>query len=244
MPLIFFAQTAFGILFVIRTLDIFRARALLSSRALAKIGIIFVCMLVWSAFFSVSNFIFGISLALAALSGLIVTLILCERRKIDALKAEIPLFLDRWILNLRLGSALITARDAALREHSENFRALLQPLFATQPQAGKMHLLIRGAVVAELEHIHREPHSALARLENLRQMLRKMAEFRRKSGQAVHQTAIQAGVMLFLQLALSIFTLKRYGWRRTSDLILAALALSLAGLAIMFLLARKTKWKI
>jgi hypothetical protein len=242
--LILFVQLVFGILIVIRTIDIFRARALLSASATVKVGIIFVCALAWNAFFCAKDLVLSFFFTLALLGTLAGALFFCERRKIDTLKAEIPVFLDRWILNLRLGSAVSTARDAALREHSENFQTLLRPLFATGVQARRTHLLLHGALVAELERAHLEPHSALARLENLRAMLRKQSEFRRKSGQAAHQTAIQAGVMLLLLVALTLFTLQRYGWRRCSDLILASVGLSLAGLICMIFLARKTKWKI
>jgi hypothetical protein len=171
---------------------------------------------------------------------------LLERREIDGLKNEIPLFLDRWILNLRLGSAASAARESALREHSTAFQTLLRPVFNVQKAnfSRPHHAILPPAFLHEIENLQREPHSALARLENLRQLLRKSAEFRRRSGQAVRQTAIQSAVMLILLFALIVFSLGRYGWQRCGDLILASLALSMAGVLLMFALSRKTKWKI
>ena len=134
------------------------------------------------------------------------------------LRSEIPLFLDRWILNLRLGSALSLAREMALREHSRNSaRALAAPYSRAQCAArAESHLLLPPRTLDELERIHKEPHAALMRLENLRHWLRKSSEFRRKSGQATRQTAIQSAVMVCLLFALIGFTVHRYGWRKSS----------------------------
>ena len=246
MPLILYTQLVFGNLFVIRTLQIFRARALLSANAVTKIGTLFVCASGCVTFFCFRVPALCFLLNFAALLSTLGILLLCERQQIDALKSEVPLFLDRWSLNLRLGSALPTARDMALREHSEGFQLLVRPLFATHPRGPtrRRHLLFSAAVLGELERLHHEPHAALARLENLRQLLRKTSEFRRKSGQAVQQTAIQSVVMVVLLFALTLFTLHRYGWRRSGDLIIAAQFLSALGIVVMYFLARKTKWKI
>src|SRR5262249_32882328 len=163
-------------------------------------------------------------------------LFLLERREIDVLKSEIAVFLDRWILNLRLGSALPVARESALREHSNAFQSLMRPVFTTRSGviARDRHALLNPSVMRELEKLHAHPHSALPRLENLRQLLRKSAEFRRKSGQAVRQTAIQSTVMMILLFALMIFTLKRYGWKQSGDLILLSLGLASLGVVTMY----------
>jgi hypothetical protein len=162
------------------------------------------------------------------------------------LKSEIPVFLDRWILNLRLGSAPRSARDRALREHSEGFQMLMRPVFDTQNTSPlpRGHLIAPKIMLQELDSIQREPHVALLRLENLRSLLRKTADFRRKSGQALLQTTIQSSVMMALLIALVLFTLHRYGWRKSGDLIMGSIMLSLIGVVMMYFLARKTKWKI
>jgi Flp pilus assembly protein TadB len=244
VPLILYAQLLFGILFVIRTLQIFRERALLSTSSVTKTGITFVCACVNCCFFCARMPFLCTGLTTGCVLLTPFTLILLEKREIFRLRSEIPLFLDRWILNLRLGSALSTAREAALREHSDSLRALLQPLFTAQSRCGKGHVLLPKHTLDELERIQNEPHAALARLENLRRWLRKNSEFRRKSGQAVRQTAIQSATMVFLLFALIIFTVHRYGWRQSGDLILAALSLTMIGVLCMCLLARKSRWKI
>jgi hypothetical protein len=243
---ILYSQLLFGNLFAIRTLHIFHSRALLSVKMLTKIGTAFVCASALTSFYAAQNAFLCSCLIVSGLFILIISLFVCERRQIDALKSEVPLFLDRWILNLRLGLALPTAREAALHEQSEGFQILMRPLFATRSVPGqkRRHLLFAAAALQELESLHGEAHSALARLENLRALLRKTSEFRRKSGQATRQSYIQATVMLLLLIALTLFTLYRYGWKQASDLITGAILLSAMGLVTMHFMARKTKWKI
>ena len=244
VPLILFAQLVLGILFVIRTLQIFRERALLSTSTVMKTGTAFVCACMNCSFFCAHSPVLATGLTTGCVVFTPLTLWLLEKFEVARLRSEIPLFLDRWILNLRLGSALSPARESALREHSGRLRTLLQPLFTAQSRGGKSHLLLPQNILEELERIHREPHAALARLENLRQFLRKAAEFRRKSGQAVRQTLIQSLFMMALLLALIVFTVHRYGWKHCADLIFVAVALSTFGMIGMYFLARKVRWKI
>jgi hypothetical protein len=246
VSLILYAQLVFGILFVIRTLQLFRARALLSTSVVTKAGtaFVFICLLI--GFFGTQNVFLAAGLVDAGVFFAVIALFLLERREIDVLKSEIALFLDRWILNLRLGSALPTARESALRDHSNAFQTLMRPVFSAQSasSARDRHVLLSVPVMRELEKMQSEPHSAIARLENLRLLLRKSADFRRKSGQAVRQTAIQSAVMMFLLFALMLYTLHRYGWKQSGDLILISGGLASLGVISMYALARKTKWKI
>lgn len=246
MAVILYSQLMFGNLFVIRTLQIFQERALLNTTTLTKIGTTSACASALICFFCAHNAILASGLTVTAIFFAIACLFFCERRQIDAFKSEIAPFLDRWILNLRLGSALPSARESALLEQTDGFQNLLRPLFSARntPPSKRQHLLFTAPVLSELERLQKEPHAALARLENLRSMLRHSSEFRRKSGQAVRQTQIQSSVMLLLLFALTFFTLYRYGWKRTSDIVLGAVGLSILGVVSMHYLARKSQWKI
>lgn len=243
MQLIFYGQMVFGILFVIRTHQIFRARALISAVTVTKTGtaFVFACLLI--GFFATQNVFLRAGMLSLNLFGSVIALFLLEWREIDALKREIPLFLDRWILNLRLGNASLSAREFALKAHSLAFQRLMRPVFSVGSPRER-HVILSRMVMREMEKLTQEPHSALARLENLREGLRKSADFRRKSGQALRQTAIQSVVLLVLLLALMLFTFHRYGWKRAGDLVLISGGLALTGVLIMYLLSRKTKWKI
>jgi len=246
MSLILCAQTVFGNLFVIRTLQIFATRSLIPTSALTKIGTAIICVASFVVFFCDSSPILaGILILIAHLSVIPMGLYL-ERKKIAELCVELPTFVNRWIMNLKLGAASTSSREKSLASHSEQFQALMRPLFSTTnaQQLSRKHPLMSLSVSRELVRTANEPHAALARLENLRETLRRADEFRRKSGQATRQTTIQSSVMLFLLFALMIFTLHRYGWRRCSDLVLWSVLLSAFGVASMSVLSRKTRWKV
>jgi hypothetical protein len=123
-------------------------------------------------------------------------------------------------------------------------RALLTPVFLSGAALPRSHLILPSKFLQELKFLSGSAHSALARLENLREIVRKTEDFRRKSGQARRQTTIQAGVLLVLQFALAVFVYRRHGWQRHSDLIVISFLLAGCGLGWMRLLARKSQWKI
>lgn len=246
MSFILCAQTIFGNLFVIRTLQIFFARSLVPTSELTKIGTTIICATILTVFFCSQTSTAAIFLVLIEQLAVIPLLLMREKKIIDQMRFEVPTFVNRWIMNLKLGAASVSARDKSLITHSEKFQALIRPLFtaSTANQMVQKHPLMSVAVARELVRTANEPHAALARLENLREMLRRAEEFRRKSGQATRQTTIQSTVMLILLFALMIFTLHRYGWRRSADLVLWSVLLSALGVVTMSFLARKTKWKV
>lgn len=243
MPLVLFAQSLIGILFVLRTLSVFRARGVIRESVVTNSGTIFVVLLCLVPL-SVSRIPHA-----AAASALIVifTFVFCftlERKLITGTRERVPLFLDAWILEMNLGHSLSAARDAALRAECERFQALMRPVFEAREGERKTHPLLAASVLRELEQIGSSRHGQLARLEVLRARLRQGAEFRRKSGQAVRQTAIQSVTMLVLLLAMAIYTVNRYGWKETGDLVTSSVLLSTLGVGVMVRLARKSRWKL
>ena len=244
MALILFAISVFGNLSALRILIHFRSRALISSQHLTKIGTGSCVIIICALFFCARDLISAVIAVMCALSVIFFSLWFIERRQIDALKREVPGFLDRWILNMKLGSSLSAARTAALQESHTRVRSLIEPLFMSQAPPSRVHLILDEKVLPELLELSHSPHSALARLENAREWMRKSDEFRRKSGQAVRQTTIQALVLLILLFALAVFTVQRHGWRRNSDLIKASFVLSGLGIFTMRHLAGKRRWKI
>ncbi len=244
VTLILFLISMFGNLSALRLLRIFRSRALIPSNTLTKIGTAAFVMMNITIFFCARDFLIAL-LALSTTIGVIYfALWSFERRQIDGLKKEIPALLDRWILNMKLGNSLTAAREAALRESGDRANSLLQPLFLSAQSSVRAHLILDAKIMNELLLLAQLPHSALQRLESLRQMMRKTEEFRRRSGQATRQTAIQSSVLLILLLGLAIFTVHRHGWHRNSDFVIISISLSLFGVFCMRKLARKTKWKV
>ncbi len=246
MKFILFAQTLIGIWFVVRTLQIFRARAIIKSSTVINIGTLFVCKIVFIAFFCANYVVSCFILIFLALSSHFLILFIIEHIQILKLKSEFPIFLDRWLLNIKLGHAIAHACELTLRFHSKSFRTLIRPIFSLEEtsKAADQHILVSNFIVDELRRSHAEPHFARTRLESLRATLRRNSNFRRKSGQAVRQAQIQAMMMVLMLLALIIFTIYRYGFHKISDLVLISVGLSLIGTFLMFKLARKTKWKV
>lgn len=244
MALFLFVISMFGNLSALRLLRKFRVHALISTKILAKIGTFALVAMNSAIFFFAHDASMALIVICALIIALHLTLWLLERRQIDGMKREIPAFLDRWILNMKLGNAVNAARDAALTEMDARNRTLLHPLFVSASVKSADHLILDAKIRQELVRLAQHPHSALARLENLRAMMRKSEQFRRKSGQAVRQTAIQSAVLLILLLCLAVFTIYTRGWHENSDFIIVSLLLSMIGLLCMHLLARKTRWKI
>lgn len=244
MALVSFSHLLLGMLFVIRTTQVFRARAVISQEVVTKTGTGLVAMMCSAQFFCAHSpwhaFFADVFLAFSPL----VFFSLHERRQLTIMRARVPLFVDRWILNLRLGQSVSAAREAALREESEILKALLRPLFGARSTPRADHVLLPAFVCREFEIISSSAQSPLGRLENLRLELRRVSEFRHKSGQAVRQTAIQSSLMLILQFALMVFTVQRYGWTRSGDFLVISALLSVFGVALMMRFAKKRRWNL
>ncbi|HMN67044.1 MAG TPA: hypothetical protein PKC28_00765 [Bdellovibrionales bacterium] len=244
MALILFPVSMFGLLSVLRIARGFHSRALISPHALTKIGTGACVIVILLAFLGANRPIVAAFACFASVAALFSALKWLERRQIDALRAEIPIFLDRWILDLRLGNSLTAARDAALRESSDRFSRLLRPFFIGGPSALDSHPIFDSGTLNEMRALAESAHSALDRLKNLREMIRKTDAFRRKSGQAVRQTAIQAQVLLCLQFALAVYAVHRHGWANVHDVAMISGLLSVCGVFLMRWMAGRVKWKI
>ncbi len=241
MQAILFTVLVIGQMLVIRTQIKISERALISVTTLTKIGT------------AVLTFNFMIAFALgptvATISILTISVLhwaslrLLELQKLRLIESLFPNFLDRWILNLRLGMSESYSRESALEEMDPHFAKLIRTLFLNGKTTHD-HVLFDSMIKKELKNIATKPHSALNRLENLRSILKKSADFRRRSGQAIRQARIQAVGMVILLLAISFVALRRFGWNKVGDLIGLAVALSCCGGLAMNFLARKRKWKV
>ncbi|MBX3020586.1 MAG: hypothetical protein KF799_02825 [Bdellovibrionales bacterium] len=244
VPLIFFLCSMFGLLFVVRTVHVFRARSVIAAGVVTKTGTVLLALLIWSAFWQLSSSLAALFLPLfLALLPLLLFLTI-EHRMLARMKADVPLFIDRWILNMRFGNSVKSAWAAALRDESPALQALLTAFNNGRAKVRGNHVLLSAQAALEIEEILAGAHAPLERLQHLRRDLRKSSEFRRKSGQAVRQTAIQSLVMLVLLFALATFTVQRYGWTRSADFVTLSTLLSAIGVAWMCILARKSRWNL
>jgi Flp pilus assembly protein TadB len=162
-------------------------------------------------------------------------------------QSEFPGFIDRIILAMKTGLSFRAAVD----------HALARPLFLWEKW---LRIMIDSRVflnsgtlentkwwqnlVTELQTVQKNPHHALARLENLRRKLRVVSEFRRKSGHALLQARIQIVVMTVMYLALLVMTMKQFQIHRYSRLISLSVVLFFAGQVTFWWIARKRRWKV
>lgn len=250
MSFTLFAQTMFGNLIAIRILRKFRDRSLISTRCLTKIGTAFA--LITSsiafcvAFSQPTRTRLSFFVVIFAIIALKIFLHRLESRRIETLLAHFPRFLDHWILNLRVGLSAKSAAEEALRGSEGAFQVLVRPLLQASdlPIRGRGHLFLRERILLELRLVQNQPHNTVSRLEALRDFLQRESDFRRKSGQALRQAAIQSAVMLALHFALCAFVIARSGWDRSGDLILIATILTFLGAFLLRWLARRIKWSI
>jgi hypothetical protein len=234
-----FSILLFGQLFVIRTQRSFGERGLISKDHLPKLGVVITASLIIGAFFLSS--LWASAFALSVLLFYRVSLHFLERRQCELFRALVPILIDAWILNLRLGIAESHARETALSRMDSGFAKLVRTSLHS-PNLLTDASVFEPLFIKELQNIAQTPHFALERLECLRANLKRTSDFRRKSGQATRQTRIQSLTMLILLLALSLVAIKRYGWSQVGDLVGLAVILASVGLAAIQLVARKTKW--
>ncbi|MGE4131240.1 MAG: hypothetical protein AB7F86_06355 [Bdellovibrionales bacterium] len=244
MFLILLAHSTFGFMFAIRIFRKFRGRNLISANRLACFVILsglFTTLGVWMC----KKSLFSISIVtLLSAAILLIGLRQIEAFEIRKLQSHVLPFLDSWILNLRIGMAAKSARDAALNEQPEFFQRLVRPLFEVTDRRLDRHPFLPKALLREVHLLHQKPHHVVDRLFSLRQSLAAATTFRRKSGQALRQAHLQCGVLVLLHLGLVLFSVGRTGLLKNFDLILWSTALNFAGLAVLRLMARRTKWTI
>lgn len=233
----------FGNLIAIRILRKFRDRSLISTRCLTKIGTAFALAASFLPFLSPRLSVFAVIFALIALKSFLKRL---ETRRIETLLAQFPRFLDHWLLNLRVGHAPRAACEAALARSDGAFQALLRPLLGANgaPVAARRHLFLRERILLELHLAQTQSHNTVARLESLREFLRRESDFRRKSGHALRQATIQSAVLVALHFALCAFVIHRSGWARSSDLVVTSTALTALGALALRWLARRIRWSL
>lgn len=244
MTLILFAISMFGNLSALHVITKFRTRALISSQDLTKIGTGSCVAMIFAAFYFAREPLFAFFFINITIIFLIFLLHQWERRQIDSLKKQVPEFLDRWILNMKLGQSMSAARAAALSDLDFSAARLLEPLFLNSNRSPKNHLLLDEKLLRELLNLSQATHSTLMRLENLRDWIRKSENFRRKSGQAMRQASFQSSILVILLIALAVFTIQQHGWRKNSDLIVTSVALTGLGVFTLRHLSRKSRWKI
>lgn len=245
LSVILFAQLVIGNVFVLRIARTFHAKKLVNEQTLTKIGTTSLLCVAISGILlaqSLSKCVFAIMFCVFMT---FVALFLVQRRQIDALESSFPLFLDRWIMNLKMGMSPTAAKDRALRDESDTSQRILNALFHSEHlQSSQTDVFLSSEVIEELKSITQVAHQTVTRLEALRQRVRARSDFRRKSGQSLLQARIQSLTMAVLLIAIQILMTHRFGWNRVGDLVLVSFILAVVGAFVMHRLASKKGWKI
>lgn len=246
MSLNIFVSSMFGIVFVIRILGFFRHRNLISENFLTKIGTIFVLVQICLAIFNHSTPVLVFICHSFSVLALWLVLFLIERRQIDGLRQQMAPFLDRWLLNMKMGMSVTRAAENALLRSSIYFSRAMQAVFESNAPISPhfRHFFLEFSVLQTLISIYRSNSNAYTRLSLLRSDVRESENFRHKSGRAVIQTRTQAIVMLFLQIAISIYVARSYGFIKNSDFILGGGGLAVSSFWLMRIFAKRIRWNI
>lgn len=247
MALILALNLIFGTMFVVRTLKKFRTDPLVDHNHLTKIGTILVCSQFFVAFFLIHHPIPTILSVFLLSSSIWCAQWILRTHSRQKLEAEFPLYVNDVLLNIRLGQGFSSASRTALKDRSEQFARALQHLLEAQSiyiGDARSHLFLTDRALREMRTAHRQSHSALKRMESLRDELNLMSDFRRKSGQATAQARIQGLVLWCLLFALSFFVITQSGFASNRLFIGMAFVLFVLGQVSFNYLTRKRHWKV
>jgi len=240
-------QLMFGLLFALRTLIQLHEKNLISEVGYKKLYLsvvaIFFCVTDVTKFDPVLQMC-AIGVTCAALLSLP---FLFELRLKMRIQSEFPGFISKIILEMKAGFSFRSSIDKHLSISSEVWEKWLRSMIETRvflrtTEDFSVHWW--SIYLQELQAAEENPHLALTRLENFRQKMKVLSDFRRKSGQALAQARIQMVVMTFLYLALLVLMMTQFQIGSHRRLILASFTLFVCGQLLFWWLGRKRKWKI
>lgn len=166
---------------------------------------------------------------------------------IHEFKKQILPLVDQVLLGLQTGSS---------------FRvSLLQAIQGQSPWARQQHLEIYNSVVmngsesrlrsrfllevsTEFREMDRAQNKVVDHVRAFRRQIKMEEDFRRRSGQVSQQIRLQAIIVTFLYVALLIYIISQFGFLAHLGLILFSSSLFALGLALIFMLGRRMKWKL
>lgn len=240
-------QLMFGLLFALRTLKQLQKKNLISEIGSTKLYIMIV-----ATFFAVTDGtkydpvlqMCAIGVTCASLLSLPLIFELRLRRLIQS---EFPGFLSGIILAMKAGFSFRSSIDKQLSNSSEVWEKWLRSMIESRVflRTGEDFSAHWWSIyLHELQAAEENPHQALTRLENFRQKIKVLSDFRRKSGQALAQARIQMAVMTFLYLALLILMMTQFHLSTHRKLIFISVCMFACGQILFWWLGRKRTWKI
>lgn len=237
-----------GFLFVIRILIHFHQKRLVHKSALTKIGTLYFIYLVALSRMHLNLLMMSL-MTWMPLLVLILGEPILRRWRHKKFRERFYFYLSEVILTMRVGSPFRTSLMQVNNEVEDIFFQMKMKevidfvVFSQQVSTHDVSSFIQG-VVREFKKVDEQPHRGLDRLENLRRKLYIESDFRRRSGQILMQTRMQAFIMAGLYFAVLIFVLFRYEWRDYLRLI--SISGWLFGVGFMWILqaGKKKKWMV
>lgn len=240
-------QLMFGLLFAFRTLKQLLRKNLISETGSGKLYWLIVATFFAVTFITKTDPLVQMSAIAATCAILLALPSFFQWRLRILIQSEFPVFINKIILEMKAGFGFRSAIDKHLSNPNEIWEQWLRSMIETRvflrtSNDSSVHWW--SIYLQELQAAEENPHLALTRLENFRQKLQILSEFRRKSGQALAQARIQMVVMTVLYLALFAATMTQFQIAPHREIIFASMTLFIAGQFLFWWLGRKRTWKI
>lgn len=161
---------------------------------------------------------------------------------------ETVYFLTKTILKMRTGESLRESLATSL--HSERdifrkrFRKISDFVSFSQQTSENWRFRFDKKIAEALRRASESQQDVIYQVEILRSHLKLEVEFRRKSGQALHQVYLQMAIMAVIYIAAFIFTSMSYSLYQFKELYFVSACLFVTGNFIIFRLGKRIRWNI
>lgn len=163
------------------------------------------------------------------------------------LKKRILPLMDQVILGLQSGQSFRTSLHQSIQQQPSWIRHQLleihHSIAMNQTILHSQNKFLRE-LTAEWSEMDKSQSKLIDHARAFRRQLKIEEDFRRKSGRVTQQMKMQAIIVTILYLALLIYVISQFGWVQNLLLIAVSAVLFSAGLAWIFMMGRKMKWKI
>ncbi len=238
-----------GFLFAFRMRDEFvHQQKLVEHSALTKIGTAYFTIIIVALIFVRSSLAIWMLVFIPQLTFCAVMICLKNQRR-SGFRENFAIIITRLILKMKAGRAFRQALAEIIAEVDPHMRATLSEVrdlvvFSQHDATETAESPLLRSIVHEFRLVDSLPHAALRRLIVFREKNQTENEFRRKSGQVLHQIRAQSLLLGGLYLAVLGFVSHQFGAMKHVQLIFASLILFSMGQFWIWWGGRRWKWKV
>lgn len=245
MLIILLSHLVFGFAFVRRTARIFITKTEKRSAQQTKAVIGTVILLTSSLILMSFCFVAGVFLYYFALFVNVLSLSWLAELAQRLSSEELLQIVDAVILKMKSGNAFRSAVAKAQRSLSRRQCQWLELVLSCDNHRINQHPAnLTTLAYREMSRALTEPHLAKQILENLRRDGRILHEFRRRSGQILLQTRVQAIVLSVMYCLVLLFVLNTNKFEQIAPLLAVSLGLFSLGVVVLMRVGRRYKWKV